>query len=76
MNLDNCANELIAAMSDEAIEDEIISDNELFTRLAVEYCRWSTTQGYPVGDTFLCWATTKIRREHQPANKSWEEEVK
>ena len=58
----------------EALEDLILSDNELFERLAVGFCRWTTTFGYPVKVTFLEWATEKLRRERTPEHDhAWEE---
>ena len=56
------------ALEVEALEDEILSDNELFTRLAVDFARWTTTFGYPVKVTFLEWAVNKLRREREPEN--------
>ena len=54
------------ALEVEALEDEILSDTELFERLAVGFARWTTTYGYPVGVTFLDWAVERVRRERTP----------
>ena len=61
------------ALEVEALEDEILSDNELFERLAVGFARWTTTIGYPVGVTFLDWAVDRVRRERTSEHDhAWE----
>ena len=77
-NLDNAFDALLDAgdrdaLEVEALEDEILSDNELFERLAVGFARWTTTFGYPVGVTFLDWAVDRVRRERTSEHDhAWE----
>ena len=76
-NLNNAFDALLDAgdrdaLEVEALEDEILSDNELFERLAVDFARWTTTFGYPVGVTFLDWAVERLRREREPEHtEAW-----
>jgi hypothetical protein len=76
-NLDNAHDALLDSLEQELtetemLEDEILSDTELFNRLAILFCRWDSGHGYPQ-KTFLDWAVERLRRERTPQWKRWED---
>lgn len=59
----------------EALEDEILSDEELFNRLAIQFARMTLSSGYPVNMTFLDYAVMILHRERTPMHTAWEDRV-
>ena len=60
----------------EALVDEILTDTELFERLAIKFCWWDTGNGYP-RLTFLDWAVNRLRRERTPEySEGWVRDAK
>jgi hypothetical protein len=76
-NLDSAHDALLDSLEQELseteiLEDEILSDSDLFNRLAIMFARWDTGNGYPQ-KTFLDWSVEQLRRERTPQWKRWED---
>ena len=59
----------LARLGTEALEDEILSDEELFDRLAIQFARSTIKSGYPVKMTFLEYGVEQLRRERTPEHQ-------